>query len=429
MGLFEQVMGRFRPEKAPVPDVSHIHGQRVTDISLFDTAQVRASRPMGVTDSSRPSQHLVQTMLRSTFARCIQLRADAIAQAMTGVDGDAPDVVRRRPGGAAEPVEDGHPWRRLIERPNPYRSAFEVWHWASMARDLQGSADFIVEHDGRGMPIAMYEVFADFGEIRPVPDAYGGVAGYKFWRKDGAQIDLEAKDVIRFRRPDPTTPWESVSLLEWAAYSLDIELYAQIYQRDQMKDGRTPPAYLSTTQRITPAQAKQYGEAFQDGYMKAGEHTKRGVPVLGNDLEIKTTSLNANDLALIDSRRLNDTHIFWATGVPQGLLSDDANRANADAARKMFERYTIQPETVGICAQLTRGFETSFGAAEGVLNVRPPDVVSADPLEQSRVDEIRIRTGLDLVNELRDRDGLDPVDGGDIPLISAGLQPLADAGF
>lgn len=423
MGLLETI-GLRRPSYGP-PDTSHF--ERAANAAVFDSAQYVMSRSFGLTDSTMPTIRQVRLANQGLFSTCIRLRADALSRAIVGGHGSPGFTVQRVTSqGEYEDVELTHPWVQLLRRPNPNRPALEVWRWASLCRDLRGSADFIVQDDRRGVPIALYEIFPEFGELKPVPNATGGVDGFVFIRADGKRIELEARDVVRLRHPDPITPYENMSLLEKGAFELDKTLYSDIYERDTLKEGRFPPVVLSSDQPVSPQQAQQYGKQFLETYMRTGQHTVKGVPVMGAGLKPVPTAMKADDIALIESRRLTDTHIFWITGVSQGLLSDQANRANAEAAQRFFAEYTIQPAADSFAAQLTFGFSRAFReVTPGSLVIMAPNVVPVDPEQRARIDEIRLRNGTLTVNEVRRRDGQDEVEGGDVALTNSLLVPLA----
>lgn len=395
---------------------------RAEHSDTFQLPQYVSQRSMGITDASRPTPEQITQFHQGLFSALVKLRSNSIGSALTDAS-----VIRNVGQMEFEPVEFSHPWVQLLRRPNSYRPASEIWKWAAMVRDYQGSADFLVETNRAGMPIALHEIFPEFGKLNPISDGRGGSAGYIFERADGRKIQLRSEDVIRLRHPDPVTPYGSASLLERAAYQLDKQLYADVYERDQMKEGRFPPVSLVTDQTITKDQADRYGKQFKDSYMRTG--SVKGVPILGNGMTPHVTGLSANDLALIDSQKLTIQQLFFITGVPQGMLDATANRANAEASRYVFAQLTVAPEAESMAAQLTLGLERAYRADAGVLSVQVPDVVPVDELERAQIDEIKMRMGAITPNEIRKRDGDDPVDGGDVPMISAALIPLGSAGF
>jgi len=392
-------------------------GRRVPD-DLFDSITVRSRAAYGVADQGRPTEKQIRDNNRGVFAELVNLRAKAIGRVMADAQ-----VVRYLADGTVIEVEPTHPWQLLIRRPNPTRASIDVWRWVSIMRDLSGPADFVVQRDGLRVPIGLHEVFPVFGQMYPVPDGQGGVERWRFERSDGQTRYLDVDDVVRIRMPDPVSPYETMSLMEKAAFELDKTTYADVYERDMLRDGRMPPMALETDQDLDPTQIAQLRSQFKTLYQTAGD--VQGVPILPNGLKAKTLNLNAADLGLSSGRQLTDTHLFWLSGIPQGYMSDTANRANADAAQRIFAQTTVGPEAESIAGQLTIAFERIFKSVPGALESITPDPVPVDELEQSMIDERRIRSGLASPNEIRERDGQDMIEGGNQYFLPLGLEAYA----
>lgn len=395
---------------------------RVAGVDVVPTTLLNAARGMGITDSSQTTVAQIRTNNRGIFAACVDTRARAIASAMVGVHGKTGAQVMRRRAGAWEPVEDGHPWDLLLADPSPHLMGYELWEQASRIRDYRGVIDLMVEDNSRGVPIALHPVYPDFGDMLPVPDGMGGVASWIYWRSDGQRIPLEARDVIRLSLPDPTTPYESSSLLHKVAYELDKDLYQQIYTRDTLKEGRFPPSYLSTSQEVTDVQRKQMGKDFVDTYGKL-DKVKR-VPILSNGMRLEKTPFTPEDLALKDLVEQNTSTLFIVTGVPRAMVDYNSNLATSAAAEGTWLR-RVEQEVIYLCAQLTRGFMASFRAARGSLMIQAPRLREKDRLEQARIDEINIRSGVIGPDEVRERESMEESEAP--RFISSTLRPLAEA--
>ena len=401
-----------------------------TALDLAQWATNRSVTGWGLTDAEATPPRRARQANVGLFSELLRIRAQNVARAVVGVRGPGFAVQRLQGQNEWADVEAAHPWVRLLARPNAERHPLQVWTWASLCRDLTGRAAFVVEDDARGVPVGLWEIFPEFGELYPVPSARGGLDGWVFLRADGERVELAARDVVVWEHADPTSPYRTASLLQRAAFNLDKGLYADVYERDQLRDARRPPVYLSSDQDLTPTQATEYGTRFKQTYLRAGRDVK-GVPVFGKGMGMHPFALNAVDLALIESLSANDERLFWLAGVPQGLYDKTANRANTYGARRIFSELTLQPMADGLAGSLTIGFERAFRlrdvGTEGTIEVRSPDLSPADPMEEARVDEIELRSGTATVNEVRARMGRPNVDGGDVPLVSGALRPLSIA--
>lgn len=385
----------------------------------------------GEGDPDAPTADRIRLAYRGLIHRCATLRANAAVEALAQM-GVAEDLGGGEAGGLRD-LGPTHPRTRLLRRPSPHFAAREVWKWAQLAKDLGRGAFFVVERDRAGAPMFLHPVFPAFGQVAPIGDPQGGIAGYLF-QPAGTTVRQrwEAEDVVWLRHIHPVTPYESASLVEAAAYEIDTDRWERVYRRDNMQAGGYPSVYLTTDQELNQAQADQLGNTFEAKYLRPiqGGQRSRRVPVFGKGARPEPLAVPAKDLQFVEGSQLTKTDLLQIWGVPEGMLSDKANRANADAARYTFYQNTAMPEAddaaASLSVQLDRVFRTPPADRMRIV-VTVPDIVPTDPELLLRQDESQLRSGLRTVNELRVRDGVDEVDGGDVPMVSAALVPLAQA--
>lgn len=376
----------------------------------------------GTPNSSALTSSQQKNAWRGLVYRCLDIRASAIAGAMLDF------TVERKIGQLEyEAVELTHPWVMLLDRPNPHLSPYDFYKTVALLRDIVGSADLVIRRDGRGVPFEFYPVYPAFGELVPNPDSSGGVASYTFYRADGKKFTYPAEDVIRIKHVNPISPYENASLIQAAGFQIDTDLYMRIYRRDTMRHGSPLQFVLSSDQELTETQAKLYGEQFKKNFMGLeviGE--MKGVPVMGKGLKPVPMTLSAKDAEFINGAKLNNTEIMQIFGVPEGMVSDDANRANAEASRAIFYQNTVEPEAKQISSSLTLSLENAFDAKTGVLYVLPPDLAPRNQEFELKQDTELVKTAAMTINDVRRKRGLEEIEGGDTPLIATGLQRLED---
>ena len=380
----------------------------------------------GVVDSDAPTAEQQRVAYRGLVASLAKLRATAVAGAMLGAT-----VERKRAGDEYEPVEPAHPWVSLLSSPHPSWSPRLIWNWAQQAKDLGRGAFFFVERDGSGRPLYLHPVFPSFGEVRPIGAASGEIEDYAFHRADGRVVRWDGRDVVWLRHPHPVSPYESASLLEISAYEADSDLYAKVYRRDLMKNGGFPRLQAVTPEELTPAQVSEAEDAL---IAKVWNQARtRKIPVFSKGAKLEPIGVSAEDMQYVATSELTRTELYEIWGVPEGLKTKDATFANATQAARTFAQWTVQPEADDNADQLTAQLRRAYDAKDGrarervaMLVVRAPDVVPLDPDFAMKQDEMHLRTGQRLLNELRERDGYDPFGpAGNVPMVSAMLAPLS----
>jgi len=374
--------------------------QRADDPQVIPTSEASASAFTGLVDRDKPTDQDIRKHNVSLFAKLVNIRAGATARAIVGEQGQSGFQVERVQGGEYEAVEDGHPWLRLIRRPNPDTAAYLFWHWVSRVVDLQGAAHLLVEDDPAGTPMALWPIYPEWGDVRPQLGDKGQVSGWVYYR-GGERISYEARDIIRISLDDPVRAGETMSLLERGVYELSRELHHNKYEQDFLEDGRPPNVYLSFDNDVNVNTNQEAADKVQQRFM--GERANK-VPALGNGGSMETVALSPDDLQMLESRQMNERRLFTICGVPQALFkSESSNRSTGEAAHWTFAKYTIQPRAVHVSSQMTKAFEASFGADPGVLRVQAPDVTPVDREEQETINEQRVRRGVPPAQVMREQ--------------------------
>lgn len=374
---------------------------------------------LGITDNDTPTGEEQRTAFRGLISAMVRMRQHAIAQAILD------STVSRRVGFKEyEPVEESHPWNRLIYNPSPNYSPFKFWADVSGMRDMGKGAHLAIGRGARNVPESLYAIYPDFGEVRCVPEIDGGIMGYVYTGPELNQ-EIPAENLIWIRHDHPVTPYEGASLLEQAAYQSDISLYQQIYARDLTFEGNIPNVYAKASQPITTNQAQEYGRTLTKEYRTPGRRNGKTL-VLGHDMELKTISMSPDDMQYIESASLNDRQLMRIFGFPPAMFEQSGVVANSAEVRKQWLQNSIQPEVRSIVSSLEHQLKRAFGAMDSNLCIIPPDVVPVDRLEQARIDEIEIRTMITKPNEVRLRKGADEDPDLDQFFTGASIRPLKD---
>lgn len=278
---------------------------------------------------------------------------------------------------------------------------------------------------GAMQPTGFLPVYQVFGELDPIPNAEGGIDGWKFWRSDGERKSYPHEDVLTFDRLSPFDPYETVSLVQAGMMLLDVDHFMKEYRKRSIEKGGLSSVVLASEE--TKVQKKQRDQLAQDFKQYMGTKGIDKALALSHGFKPVTFGIDARDVQYIEGNLQSKDDIFDFTGVPEALFSKEANRANIQGAQAVFAQHTIEPELLGYCMQLTTNFERIFGADENVLFVLPPDVTPVDEELEIKKRESQQRTGQRTLNELRAQDGKDPYDQplADEPLINMSLVPLS----
>lgn len=403
---------------------------RELDVALYGGNQRMFESVTGAADPGTRTLREQRERYRGLIYRMADIRANAWLEAVNGL------VIRREIDvDQYEDVEADHGWRSLMRRLNPHYSNRMLWRWVQLNKDLgnRGAVFFIEYDEGTMIPKYLHPVTAVHGSVRPVPNAMGtGIGGFKFLRRgDSTPVDVPVYMVVWLRHVAPWALWESASVIEAAAYESDVSYYMQVYRRDLLEHGGLPPVYVKSPEPVDDREAIRLGRRLMKmygGYKAASTQ----LPVLGDNAEFATVGVQSKDLEYVAGADLNAKELMDIWGIPQGMIRDTANRANADAARDTFAQSTAQPLADDNCDQFTDALRRAFSAfhpdAEDDLqrlSIAAPSLVPMDADLEMRRRASYLSTGQRTVDFYRRQDGLEPF-GGDAarPMTGLSLQPM-----
>lgn len=327
--------------------------------------------------------------------------------------------------GTYEDVDPDHPWCLLLKHPNRHTPAGVTWNWMFQAIDAVGHADFIVEDHGllgRRVPVALHPIYPEFGRVEPVFGGQGQIISWTFEMASGGIARLEARDIVRIKEPHPLAPWRTAGKIEAAAYEIDTLSAQNIFARDAARDQGKPRVMLEAQKELTRDTALTIARDFAATH-RAGGAT--AVPISHSGLVIKPITITPRDLEFIEGQKFTKEQIFTIFEVSIAVFSGEAYATGRNAARLAFLENTAQPKVEAACAQMQFEFERIFEVRNmNEFRLVAPNVVPVDQKLQAEIDEIKLRSGLRNRNELRERDGLEAIPGGDVFTVPATLTPL-----
>lgn len=344
---------------------------------------------------------------------------------------------------------------------NSVRGALEQSPWVSRAVRVlsQSSADVpwnIVDTSGKplaseGLRLEQAGGSLTWTELLEKTAAQQSLFGYAVWYAELKRLTLVNADTVKvelspsgdykytFNIPKPgidTT--KLITLPNWTYQAsptglgelqscmdaANLEESAIELMENILGNGGLLSGLLSTDQDLTEEEVKAVKDAFEEKY---GGRNAGSVAVMGRGLKFEKIGVSPGDFSALDVSKITRQMIAAAFGVPAIYLMDTASvdYANSKTQERMFYQTNVQPRMNRLADRITK-FVLPLLGIKGKYQCDWTQVkaLQEDALIMAQVDEIKLRSGTTFINEVRERDGKDPVKGGDVPLVSAMLVPL-----
>jgi HK97 family phage portal protein len=312
----------------------------------------------------------------------------------------------------------------LLDGVNDSMTGPELKYLTSKHLDLVGNAYWYLEgvSDETTKPTAIY--LLDASKTHPVIDTTTfpfQVVGYEM-KMDTRTFKFKPYEILHFRLPDPTNPFEGRGVVQAGAEYIDNDNYAMEFNRKFFINGARPAGFLES-EMVSETQIETLKIGFAN--MHEGVDNMQRIAVLPKGVKWSSVGSSPKDM---DFRNLSidmRDRILALFGVSKTILGtaeSDTNRSTAETADYVFAKRVIKPRMTLICSFLNEKLIPRYGENFYIsfIDPVPEDKAFRTTEMQTAVGSQPVLT----VNEAREEFmGLGPVEGGDALMRPTAMQP------
>lgn len=259
----------------------------------------------------------------------------------------------------------------------------------------------------------------DFVSVDVTKDLMNPKVTYTF-NFDNKQIAFDIRDLIVINYPNPKNPYYPMSPIQAQAYSVDIDSYVEVYERDFFKNSARIDMALWTDADVDQEKADEIKSRWKSKY--TGNF--HDIAVLSSGLKPIPLKFTNKDFEFLNLAGWSKSKIAACYKVPLSKLGGDSdvNRSSSVTADIAFNRECIQPRLTLFDEELTMGVLHEFDKRLAIKHENP---IPRD--RDLEVKEARVYLGNlpgMTINEWRVTQNLKPIKGGDILYVSNSFVPL-----
>lgn len=391
----------------------------------FGISQIRPSvARWSLSDHQGDVREMIRAFKSIVYA-CIHVRATAIANAAT----EGKFKVQRKSGqDEFTDVPLTHPLVQLLNNPCPYFTKFDYWYYKSAYQDLTGNAYDLIARNGLGKPAELWPLPSQNVKIIPgdTSKGQGIIQSYEVNWGSGNIFVYPENDICQIKHPNPADPYfYGKSKVIAAAEEIDILDYVSAHQKEFFKNGAIPAGVFTFPNELRPEQR----QAFEDDVLSKFGHGQSGKNAYLDNGATFVSLAGQKELDYLNSIGIYADRILAVMGVPKSKLMQEENitaRATMEVLDYNFLKETIEPALTAIDQQLTLDLASEF---DENLVIRHDSVIPRDMQREIDLASRRIQANITTINEERAGMDLEPLEGGDEPLVSFGLTPLSQVGM
>lgn len=305
-----------------------------------------------------------------------------------------------------------HPVLSVLHYVNQLETFYNVIEATQTYLELVGEAYWVVLQDSSG-PKEFWLLRPDWVKVIPSPtdviDHYNYYAGGILTEK----VEIPKQFVVPFKYFHPMNPYRGKGTVQAAALPFDILNFAQEYNRNFFFNSAIPSMVFSTDQKISETTTKRFLNQWQESF--GGRSKSNKIAFLGNGMKLDRASFTAVDLNFTDQMKMMRDDVLAVFKVPKTVLglTDDVNRANADATTRAFMERVVTPRMRKLVDTLNEFLLPMFVGNDPTYFLDFTDPAPEDvELKLKRYQSGRQYTWL-TPNEIRAEENLEPLEGGD----------------
>ena len=331
---------------------------------------------------------------------CVSKIADTIASLEAS-------VIRVGEDGSRDVINQ-HPVHGMISRePNQYIGAYEFWQMVVSDALIHGRGYAYIDRD----EMRMYHIPASIMTYAVDPDT-----GMKYYSYDGAPGPINADDMLEisaFRGLNPT----QIQLQNLSTAKAVQDFGAKFFENGGMMGG-----ILSTKEYMDPEQIKQATEMWEREYM--GRHNAHKIAILGGGFQYQPLSVPLEQLQYLQVKKYTTEEIARIYQVPPAMIGLEGNTAYSNYEQQVlqFQQGTILPWVRRIEMEVERKLLRDDKRLQCSFNV--DTLLRGDSKSRADYYHQALQDGVMSINEVRAKEGLGPVDGGDSHHIQVNMIPL-----
>lgn len=364
-------------------------------------------------------------MIATVFA-CVRIKASAVAslglrvmkRKSTVVDGESQQYFTEDIGNILDML--------LRYKPNDRMNAYELIYNAVALMDLTGNAYIIPVYRGgalRKLVLTIpYSVTYDKNEnTYLVHDSVNKIYG-----------TYHADEIIHLKNITNDGGYTGVSTLTYAARVLGIATNTDTTQADQFKAGSTIRGFVSGD---GGAAVKGWGQN-QDSQLndvsniiRKQINQRQNVFWVPGDMRFNQISLSPAELQLLDSKKFNVRECCRFFNVPPEKVfeNNSTNYKASENSQTVFLSDCLHP----LICQFESEFNVKLIGVEGLSKYRIKfdlsEYYATDLTSKANYYQKSIQNGTMTPNEVRLKEGMIPLDGGNTAFISCNVAPINSA--
>lgn len=288
-------------------------------------------------NNKRCSAEKAMELVQGWSFACIKAIAEEIASSQLR-------VYKMGKDGKREELQD-HPLLDLLNAVNDTMTGYELRYLAGFNLETVGNSYWLLDgvKNSSDEPVAIY--LLDPRKIKVIRDSKKNtIAGYIYTGDPAETVTYQTYQILHLKYPNPADLIEGIGTVQQILQWIEEELYQSRFNKKFFQNGAIIGGFLESEKARTTEQLEYLRRSFDAIYK--GEENAYKTAVLPSGVSYKEGRAQQKDMDFNEGQRNTRDKILAGFRVPKTVLgiTDDVNRANAEATNYVFALRTIKPK-------------------------------------------------------------------------------------
>ena len=247
-----------------------------------------------------------------------------------------------------------HPMLTLLANPNPFQTGFEFLYDTQAYKDLDGNAFWYIVRDNKndntkGTPVQLFNLKADKVKLIISQENPLAVEAYVYTQPDGTRLRFDADEIIHMKLSNPNMPapfpHRGMGIVQAGAYAIDTDNESRKWNLAFFRNAARPDVilYNQGDASMRPEEVKRTQAEWEERHKGSDNSWK--ATVLSGGMKVEKLTEGHSEMDFVEQRNFGRDEIFAMFKVPKTIfgMTDNINRATADAAIYVYNLYTVLP--------------------------------------------------------------------------------------
>ena len=304
-------------------------------------------------------------------------------------------------------------------KPNNFQNKITFFEYVMYSILTDGNAYVQIVRDNSANPVQLIPLNPDYVNIFIKDNEL-------FYQMDGGSV-LDSADVLHIKLITDDGI-EGLSPIDQCAKAINWSLSMEEFGSTFFKNGAKPSSVLSTDRALSETAIERLKNSFNSSYAKL--KSSNSTIILEEGLSFKPISISPEQAQFLASRQFGIEEIARIFNIPPHMLKDLSKSSfnNIEMQSQEYVTYTLMPYLTRIEQEMNLKLFRTNELGKTFVEFNVNGLLRGDVKTRNEAYKTAIQNGYMSINEVRQKENLNSIEGGDQHFIQMNMTTIENIG-